>query len=128
MKKTRLSAIFLAITSLISSQLMAQPKPQMVRLANIIVDPNQLESYKALLKEEIEASVRLEPGVRTLYAVSEKNRPTHFTILEIYADSSAYRAHIQTPHFLKYKTGTVSMVKSLELVETDPLVPGMKIK
>ncbi|HEY5745515.1 MAG TPA: putative quinol monooxygenase [Chryseolinea sp.] len=106
----------------------AQTKGQMVRLAKLQIDPTRLESYKAALKEEIEASVRLEPGVLTLYAVSEKDHPTHITILEIYADTTAYKAHLQTPHFLKYKAGTKDMVKSLELVETVPLVPGMKIK
>jgi 4-carboxymuconolactone decarboxylase len=106
----------------------AQGEGQMVRLAKLVIDPAQLESYKAALKEEIETSVRLEPGVLTLYAVSEKENPTHITILEIYADTAAYQAHIQTPHFLKYKNGTKDMVKSLELVETVPIVPGMKIK
>lgn len=99
----------------------------MVRLSKIVVDSAQLENYKAALKEEVEASVRLEPGVLTLYAVSEKDNPTHFTILEIYADTNAYKAHIQTPHFLKYKTGTKAMVTSLELVDTVPLVPGMDV-
>lgn len=111
-----------------SSHASAQAKKQIVRLAKLIIDPAQLEPYKAALKESAETAVRVEPGVLTLYAVSEKNNPTHFTILEIYADSAAYRAHLQTPHFLKYKNGTKDMVKSLELVETDPLVPGMKIK
>ena len=106
----------------------AQNKNQMVRLAKLVVDSSQLENYKAALKEEIETSVRIEPGVLTLYAVSEKNNPTHITILEIYADTAAYKTHLQTPHFIKYKTGTKDMVKSLELVETIPLVPEMKIK
>lgn len=101
---------------------------QMVRLAQLVIDSTQLESYKSALKEEIEASVRLEPGVLTLYAVAEKNNPTHITILEIYSDTNAYKAHIQTPHFIKYKTATKEMVKSLELIETTPLIPGMKIK
>lgn len=105
-----------------------QEKNQMVRLAKLVIDSTQLESYKSILKEEIEASVRLEPGVLTLYAVSERDNPMHITILEIYADIDAYEAHLQTPHFIKYKTGTKGMVKSLELVETDPIVPGMKIK
>jgi hypothetical protein len=30
--------------------------------------------------------------------------------------------------FPEYKNSTKDMVKSLELIETDPLVPGMKIK
>lgn len=105
-----------------------QKNEQMVRLAKLVIDASQLDSYKAALKEEIEASVRLEPGVLTLYAVSEKNNPTHITILEIYADSTAYKAHLQTAHFIKYKTITKDMVKSLELAEGDPLIPGMKIK
>jgi len=100
----------------------------MVRLVKLIIDSIQLENYKAALKEEIETSVRLEPGVLTLYAVSEKDNPTHITILEIYADTVAYKAHLQTPHFIKYKNGTKDMVKSLELVATVPVVPGMKIK
>ena len=106
----------------------SQSKNQMVRLAKLVIDSAQLENYNALLKEEIEASVRLEPGVLTLYAVAEKNNPTHITILEIYADTVAYRSHLQTPHFIKYKNGTKDMVRSLELVETVPLLPAMKIK
>jgi len=108
--------------------LFAQQNSQKVRLAKLVIDSSQLESYKAALKEEIEASLRLEPGVITLYAVAEKDRPTHITILEIYADTLAYQSHLQTPHFIKYKNGTKEMVRSLELIEAVPIVPGMKIK
>src|SRR5580765_441092 len=116
------------LTFVFHGNVYAQEKTQMVRLAKLVIDSIQLEKYKASLKEEIEASVRLEPGVLTLYAVVEKNNPTHITILEIYADTVSYKAHLQTSHFIKYKNGTKDMVKSLELVETIPLVPGMKIK
>ncbi|SEI55607.1 Quinol monooxygenase YgiN [Dyadobacter koreensis] len=111
-----------------TEQAFSQTKNQMVRIAKIIVDPVQLEDYNGFLKEEIEESVRLEPGVLTLYAVSERAKPNHITILEIYADSAAYKSHIQTKQFLKYKNGTKDMVKSLELVDSVPLLPGMKIK
>ena len=106
----------------------AQEQGQMVRLSKLVIDASQLEVYRSALREEVSASVRLEPGVLTLYAVAEKERPTHFTILEIYADRDAYEAHIKSPHFLKYKTGTEHMVRSLELIDTIPLVPEMKIK
>jgi 4-carboxymuconolactone decarboxylase len=46
----------------------------------------------------------------------------------MYADAAAYEAHLQTPHFKKYKTGTQGMVKSLVLVETDPILLGAKTK
>jgi len=113
---------------LFCNNISAQTETQMVRFAKLVIDSVQLDKYKVFLKEEIETSLRVEPGVITLYAVSEKNKPTHITILEIYADTSAYKSHIQTPHFLKYKTGTKDMVKSLELVETIPLLPGVRIK
>ena len=116
------------MTFVFCGQTSVQNKNQMVRLAKLVIDSTQLENYNALLKEEIEASVRVEPGVLTLYAVAEKNDPTHITILEIYADTIAYKLHLQTPHFIKYKNGTKDMIKSLELVGTVPLVPGMKIK
>ena len=120
--------ITVMMTFVFCGQATVQNKNQMVRLAKLVIDSAQLENYNALLKEEIEVSVRVEPGVLTLYAVAEKNNPTHITILEIYADTVAYKLHLQTPHFIKYKNGTKDMVKSLELVETIPLVPGMKIK
>ena len=106
----------------------AQNNNQMVRLAKLVIDSTQLEKYKAALKQEVETSVHVEPGVKTLYAVSEKDNPTHITILEIYADTAAYNAHLQTPHFIKYKTDTEEMIKSLELIGAVALVPEMKIK
>ena len=93
-----------------------------VRLAELEIDPAQLHSYKALLAEEIEGSVKLEQGVLILHAVSIKGRPSEIRIFEVYADQEAYEAHLVSPHFLKYKTLTSSMVRSLRLVETDPIM------
>ncbi len=92
---------------------------RMVRLAKITVDPAQLEQYTAALKEQMTAAIKTEPGVLTYYAVADKANPSHITILEIYADTAAYLAHIQTPHFKKYKTTVQNMVKSLELVDVN---------
>lgn len=99
-----------------------------VRLSRIVVDPTQLKEYNAFLKEEIEASMQLEPGVLTLYATAEKKHPNRITILEIYANEEAYHSHIKTPHFIKYKEGTLDMVQELELIDTTPLIEGLKIK
>jgi quinol monooxygenase YgiN len=121
--------LFLLFAFLFCSSVFGQQEnKQMVRLAKLVIDSAQLKSYRAFLREEIETSIAVEPGVITLYAVAEKSKPMHITILEIYADEDAYKKHIQTPHFLKYKNNTKDMVKSLELVETIPLIPGMKIK
>jgi quinol monooxygenase YgiN len=122
-----LGILFIALLSR-SSYAQGTDNKQLVRLAKLVIDSAQLETYNAFLKEEIETSIKTERGVRTLYAVADKKKPTHITILEIYANEEAYKKHIQTPHFLKYKNGTKDMVRSLELIETIPLIPGMKIK
>lgn len=101
---------------------------QKVRLAKIVVDQARLNEYNSYLKEEIESSMRLEPGVLTLYATFEKERPNRITILEIYANEEAYQSHIKTPHFLKYKQGTLDMVQELELIDSTPLIEDMIIK
>ncbi len=94
----------------------------MVRIAEIEVDPAQLEAYKAILAEEQEASVRLEPGVLMLHSTAITSQPTQIRLLEVYASRRAYEAHLKTPHFLNYKTSTEKMVLSLNLVETDPIL------
>ncbi|HEY4326850.1 MAG TPA: putative quinol monooxygenase [Mucilaginibacter sp.] len=106
----------------------AQDNGQVVHIAKLQIDPAQLENYKAALKEHAETAVRVEPGVLTLYAVAEKDNPTHITVFEIYASAAAYQSHLQSPHFKKYKSTTKDMVKSLELLDTVPIVLAAKGK
>ncbi len=99
-----------------------------VRVAEIEIDPAQLEPYKAAAREEIEQSVRIEPGVLALYAVSDKDNPARVIVFEMYADREAYKAHLETPHFKKYKIATQDMVRSLKLLETVPIALHAKAK
>lgn len=91
----------------------------MVRISEIEIEPEHLAAYKAILKEEAAASVKLEPGVIAIYPMYQRDKPTQIRIVEIYANKAAYQSHLQTPHFLHYKTTTLKMVKSLKLVDMD---------
>ena len=97
----------------------AQSKNMMIRLSEIEIDSNYLKEYNAILQEESRASVQLEAGVIAIYPLYQKESPTQIRILEIYADRQSYEAHLKTPHFQKYKTSTLKMVKSLKLVDMD---------
>lgn len=99
----------------------AQQQEMMFRISEIEIHPQHLEEYKAILKHEAEASVRLEKGVVAIFPMFQKGKPTQVHILEIYKDQQAYQAHLKTDHFLKYKTGTLHMVKSLKLVDMEAL-------
>ena len=101
-------------------------KDPYVRVAEIEIDPVQLEPYKAAVKEQIEAAVRLEPGVLALYSMADKENPAHIFVFEMYADVDAYKAHLETAHFKKYKATTQNMVKSLKLRDTVPIMLSAK--
>ncbi|ANM09264.1 antibiotic biosynthesis monooxygenase [Rhizobium leguminosarum bv. trifolii] len=97
-----------------------------VRMAELEIDPDRLDAYRALLTEEIDASVALEDGVISLSAVAIRDTPNRIRILEVYADPRAYEAHLRAPHFLKYKSETAGMVTSLTLIEVDPIAMRAK--
>lgn len=116
--------LFLA---LFGAAAMGEQTPQQhVQIAEIEIDPAQLDSYNAAVKEHIETAIRVEPGVLVLYAAAEKDNPTHVRVFEVYRDREAYLAHLQAPHFLKYKATTEKMVKSLKLVPVVPVMLGAK--
>ena len=95
-----------------------------VRLSKIEVYPECLKEYMKYATEVGEVSLRTEPGVLTMYAVSEKENPGRITILETYASQEAYKSHIASEHFQKYKQGTLHMVKTLVLSDQMPLNPA----
>ena len=105
-----------------------EKSPQHIQIAEIVVDPAQLDAYKAAVTEQIEAAIRLEPGVLALYSVSNKDNPSQITVFEIYRSREAYLAHLKAPHFLKYKATVENMVKSLKLIPVDPVMLGSQAK
>ena len=98
-----------------------------VRLSKIEVYPQYLDEYMQYAVEVGETSLRTEPGVLTMYAVQDKEDLTLVTILETYVSLEAYRSHVASAHFQKYKQGTLHMVKSLQLCDQTPLNPANKI-
>lgn len=99
----------------------AQEKSQYIRIAKIVVDSTKLNAYNEALKEHAAAAVKKEPGVLMLYVVQDKDKPTHVTVFEIYASVDAYKKHITTDHFKKYKTTVEHMVTSLVLTDVNPI-------
>lgn len=95
----------------------------MVRIAELEIDPNSIDEYISILKEEAEASVRLEPGVICIYPMYQKENPTQIRLLEIYANQEAYESHLQTPHFKHYKEKTLKMVENLKLIDMQAIDP-----
>lgn len=121
--KSRFLCVVCTAVFFISGSISAQKKDMMVRIAEIEIYPEHLSQYKAILKEESAASVKLEPGVLAIFPMYQKSDSVQIKIIEIYNDKDAYQAHLKTPHFQKYKTSTTKMVKTLKLVEMNTIDP-----
>ncbi len=126
--KKYLSSFLLALIA--SFQLSAQTKPSvpadsmLIRISEIEVHPQYLKEYLEYAYTVGATSVREEAGVVCIYPMQTKRDSTQIRILEIYASQEAYRHHIKTAHFQKYKTGTLHMVKHLDLVDMYALDPA----
>jgi quinol monooxygenase YgiN len=115
-------------SSLYGRSLAEERQGQCVRVAELEVDPAQLESFKAATKEVTETSVRVEPGCLVLYAVSEKEHPARIRVFEIYRDEEAYKTHLQMAHYKKFRATTDDMAKSRKLIDTVPISLAAKAK
>ena len=94
-----------------------------VRIAEIEVYPQYMKEYLAFANEVDRLSIEREPGVICLYPMQSVEDSCQIRILEIYASEKAYQQHLKTPHFQKYKQGTLHMVKDLKLPTMKPLDP-----
>jgi quinol monooxygenase YgiN len=131
-KPTRANRIWLLVWAVvmlpaIQTAAVAEPAEEpYIRIAEIEIDAGRIDEYRAAVKEEIEGSIRSEPGVLALYAVHDKRDPARVRVFEIYANEEAYQAHLQTPHFAKYKAAVQDIVRSLNLLETTSIALGSR--
>ena len=101
----------------------ASPQVQVssIRIAQLQIKQDQLAAFTGAVKEEMEAALRVEPGVVAIYAAADKHDPTRLTFFEMYVDEGAYQLHRETPHFQKYLTITNAMIAERVLLEAVPV-------
>jgi quinol monooxygenase YgiN len=129
--KLRLMVTLMSMTGLLALSAVqhaaAQPSPlPYVRLAELDVDPAQMDRLTAAALMHVNAAMRLEPGVLAFFAVTEKDRPARLRVFEMYADAEAYRTHLQTSHFKQFVADTAPIVTSRRLFDAVPVRIGAK--
>jgi quinol monooxygenase YgiN len=97
-----------------------------IRLIKMEIDSKEIDNFKRLAQSVMLPGLQKEPGVLVMYAVAGKTEPTSVSILEVYADSAAYKSHLNTLHFLKYKKESEKMIKSLTMIDVKPIALGSK--
>lgn len=112
----------LAILALCLTEGQAQAaEPTSIRMAHLQIKEDHLSAFNTSVKEEMEAALRVEPGVIAIYAAADKNDPTKMTFFEMYVDEAAYQTHRDTPHFQKYFHTTKDMISDRILLEAVPV-------
>jgi quinol monooxygenase YgiN len=105
---------------------LANKPDAMVRLWELQIVPQQSEAFHARAREHIEATLREEPRVLAIHSAVEKENPSRVRVFEMYTDEMAYRSHLQTPHFGKFRDTTDRMMTARKMHETTPILLGAK--
>lgn len=119
-----LTIIFIGGNPIVAKEIVQNNNNGMiVRISEIEVYPEYLDEYLNYAKDVAKISVEKEKDVISIYPMSAIRDNTQIRILEIYRNQEAYKNHIESPHFKKYKEETLHMVKNLDLVDTYQLCP-----
>lgn len=121
MKKKTLALLMGACLMLTGTPIVHAAETTSVRIARLDIKPECLDAFLIAVREEMAASLRVEPGVIALYAVADKQDPTKLTFFEMYVDDAAYERHRNTPHFQKYFQTTKDMIARRVLREAVPV-------
>jgi quinol monooxygenase YgiN len=74
------------------------------------IEAGQMDAFMPLMIDNARASIRLEPGCRQFDVCADPARPQDIFLYEIYDDEAAFKAHLQTAHFLSFDAKVASMV------------------
>jgi quinol monooxygenase YgiN len=75
-----------------------------VVLPSFDVAEENLEAFLAAGRADAEASMAAEPGCLQFDVVVDRDvRPIRVVFYEVYADRTAFEAHLQTPHLADFR-------------------------
>ena len=120
---TLLLVVYIEETTVLASELQKNNNGMIVRISEVEVYSEYLDEYLNEAKEVAQKSVETEKDVISIYPMVEIRNNTKIRILEIYRNQNAYKKHIESKHFKKYKKETLHMVKNLDLVDTYQICP-----
>lgn len=76
---------------------------------NIRVKPEFVEEFKQVCVENAKQSIK-EPLIKRFDVLQQADDPTHFILVEAYADESGIEAHRKTAHYNKWKAEAERML------------------
>ncbi|WP_051329373.1 putative quinol monooxygenase [Geminicoccus roseus] len=84
----------------------------LVVLVDFRIRPGSEQAFAELVGANARASVADEPGCRRFDVATSPDQPDRVFLYEIYDDRAAFDHHVTTPHYIRFKEGSASMVAS----------------
>ena len=75
------------------------------------IDPEQIDAFLPLMRENAAASARDELGCRQFDVCHDPNHPSHVFLYEVYDDRPTFDAHLSMPHFKSFDAATAGMIR-----------------
>ena len=70
-----------------------------VTLTEFTVDGNEVDTVQKQYQLDIERAIRDDAGYKAGYVLRERNNKTHWYVIQIYSDESAYNKHVNSPGY-----------------------------
>jgi len=121
-----LSFVFTLLLLTLSAQ--AQDISLYMRIVELTVEKSQITKFKAALREDIDAAVRLEDGALEIYAVYDKQDSGRVIVIETFSSKEDHSSHQQTNHYLKFQAVAGEWVKSVNRTEVIPFALNSKLQ
>ena len=83
-----------------------------VLTVGLVIRPDQVDRFMAMLLENGKAARETEPGCRQFDVLVDPKDGTRVMLYEVYEDEAAFQAHQQTPHFKKYIGEAIPLLQS----------------
>ena len=85
-------------------------EPRLVIWVEFTLQPGTREQFLDSVKRNAASSVQGEPGCRRFDVMVPQDGEDTVNLYEIYDDEAAFQAHLQTPHFAKFKSTVTEMI------------------
>ena len=91
----------------------------------ITIKPEHVDEFIAASVGDAEGSTRDEPGCFRFDMLQDPETPTRFYLYEVYRDEAAFQAHLEAPHFLKWREEVQSFFDGdLQRIDMKTLFPS----
>ena len=79
-------------------------------IAPVQIKPGSRDAFVEAIIGDAIGSVRDEPGCRRFDVIQDADDENRVWLYEAYDDEAAFKAHLETPHFIKFRDATADII------------------